>query len=82
MCVVVRVTLLSHAHYPHLEKLNIYSADYYYSYCRIKCVNLIYERLSKKLLCLVFVSYVLAASGANMCGRKQLLLHSNHVSVI
>jgi hypothetical protein len=38
--------------------------------------------LSKKLLCLVFVSYVLAASVANMCGRKQLLFHSNHVFVI
>lgn len=64
--------------------LNIYSADYYYSYCGTKCVKLIYGSALKEVtvFCLFYSHYVLTANVASMCGRDELLLHSNQVFVI
>jgi hypothetical protein len=70
-------------HITQYEKgLNIYSADCYYSYCGTKCMTLIYGSALKEFTVLFLVYYMLAASVANMCGRVQLLFHSDHVFVI
>ena len=69
-------------HIIHNEKgLNVYSAYCYYSYCGTKCVKLIYGSTLKEVAVLCLVYYMLTASVASMCGREQLLLHSNHVFV-
>jgi len=54
---------------------------YYYSYCGTKCVNLIDGSALKAVTVLCLVYCVLTAGVASMCGREQLLLHSNHVYV-
>jgi len=45
-------------------------------------VKLIYGSALKEVTVLCLVYYMLTAIVASMCGREQLLLHSNHVFVI